>query len=113
MLLDLCKAGGLTTAVIVSRDGFVIESMGITDKLEMDAVGAVVSNGIVASETIGRELVTGKLGRGLLEYKNGVICVDYLGENAMIVTVADPKANLGNVRYQVKKWSATLEAAVA
>ena len=48
-LNELVKVEGVGAAVVVSSDGFVIESASSGGALDTDAVGAVVSAGIGAS----------------------------------------------------------------
>jgi uncharacterized protein len=103
VLTELVKIEGIGAAVVVSRDGFVIESASNGSSLDMDAVGAVVSAGIGASEVMGTELHVGAIQQSMVEYDNGIIVATLLGNAATLAIVADIKANLGNVRYQVKK----------
>lgn len=109
-LRDMIAVEGITTAVVVGRDGFVIE--GITNGAQMDieAVGAVISTGIGSAEVMGKNLEVGAMSQGMIEYKDGIIVMSFLGKDAILAVVADLKANLGNVRYQVKKRTPELEA---
>jgi len=109
-LRDLVNVEGINTAVVVGRDGFVIE--GVTDGTNMDieAIGAVISTGIGSAEMMGRELNVGVMSQGMVEYKNGIIVMSFLGLDAILAVVADLNANLGNVRYQVKKRSPEIQA---
>jgi predicted regulator of Ras-like GTPase activity (Roadblock/LC7/MglB family) len=109
-LQDLVQVEGINTAVIVGRDGFVIEGITSGSSLDIEAVGAVVSTGIGASEVMGRELGVGAMSVGMLEFKDGVIEMSFVGRDAILAVVADSSANLGNVRYQVKKRLGALEA---
>ncbi len=112
LLSEFTQVEGINTAVVVGRDGFVIEGVSNGANLDVEAVGAVVSTGIGASEVMGRELGVGAMTQGMAEYKDGVIVMSYLGREAVLAVVADLNANLGNVRYQVKKRTTDLEAAL-
>lgn len=111
-LEDLSKVEGITTAVVVSRDGFVIDGVSSTGAIDMEAIGAITSAGVGSSEVMGRELNVGQMTQIMNEYKDGIIVASFLGEGAILVIVADLKANLGNVRYQVKKRAPVIEAAL-
>ena len=111
-LTDLSKVEGITSVVVVSRDGFVIDGVSSTGTIDAEAVGAITSAGIGSSEVMGRELNVGEMTQVMNEYKNGIIVASFLGEGAILVIVADLKANLGNVRYQLKKRTAAIEAAL-
>jgi predicted regulator of Ras-like GTPase activity (Roadblock/LC7/MglB family) len=112
MLADLARVDGITAAVVVSRDGFVIEGVTSGGEMDTEAVGAVISAGIGASEVMGTELGVGELSQAMIEFKKGIIVVTFLGDSATLAIVADLKANLGNVRYQVKKRAAEIEKAI-
>jgi uncharacterized protein len=103
VLEGLLAIPGVGTAVVVSRDGFVIEGNSSSGSLDMEAVGAVVSAGVGASEVIGSELGVGGLAHSIVEYDKGIIVASPVGSAATLAVVADLKANLGNVRYQVRK----------
>jgi predicted regulator of Ras-like GTPase activity (Roadblock/LC7/MglB family) len=111
-LADLLKVEGINAAVVVGRDGFVIEGLSDAGDLDIEAVGAVVSTGLGAAEMMGRELGVGTMSVGMVEYKNGVIEMSLLGREAVLAVVADTKANLGNIRYQVKKRTQDIEASL-
>jgi predicted regulator of Ras-like GTPase activity (Roadblock/LC7/MglB family) len=112
LLADLAKVEGVRNAVVVSRDGFVIAGTSSGNGIDNDAVGAVISAGIGSSEMMGRELSVGEMAQMMIEYKKGVIVISFLGEGAVLATVADTEANLGNIRYQVKKRGPAIEAAL-
>ena len=111
-LNDLLKVEGINAAVVVGRDGFVIEGLTNGASLDVEAVGAVVSTGIGSAEVMGRELGVGTMSVGMLEYDQGIIEMSFLGREAVLAVVADSNANLGNVRYQVKKRHPDLVAAL-
>ncbi len=109
---DLVKAEGINTVVVVGRDGFVIEGVSNGAGLDVEAVGAVISTGIGSAEAMGRNLNVGAMSQGMVEYKDGIIVMSFLGSDAILAVVADLNANLGNVRYQVKKKSPEIQAAI-
>ncbi|MBC8180565.1 roadblock/LC7 domain-containing protein [candidate division KSB1 bacterium] len=102
-LEELAKVEGINSAIVVGRDGFVIDGVANGAAMDTEAVGAVVSTGIGSSEVMGRELNVGDMTQAMLEYDGGIIVTSFLGMDAILAVVADLKANLGMVRYQVKK----------
>ncbi|MFO0584372.1 MAG: roadblock/LC7 domain-containing protein [Anaeromyxobacter sp.] len=102
MLNELVKTEGVNTAVIVGRDGFVIDGVSARSKLDTEAVGAIISTGIGSAEVMGGELKVGTMTQSMFEYNDGIIVLSLAGE-AILAVVADPTANLGMVRFQVKK----------
>lgn len=111
-LAELVDIEGINTAVLVGRDGFVLEGVVGGGDLDVEAVGAVISTGIGSSEVMGTELAVGEFRQNMVEYSGGVIVVNLVGDNAILAVVADLKAPLGNIRYQVKKRLPAIERAV-
>jgi uncharacterized protein len=109
---ELIKVEGIGTAVVVGRDGFVIDGATNGQGMDIEAIGAVVSTGIGSAEMMGRELNVGVMTQGLLEFKDGIIVMGLLGHDAVLAVVADLNANLGNIRYQVKKRSSEIQASI-
>jgi predicted regulator of Ras-like GTPase activity (Roadblock/LC7/MglB family) len=111
-LANLAKVEGINSVVVVSRDGFVIEGISSKETIDTEAVGAIMSAGMGSSETMGFELNVGQITQVMNEYKFGVIIASFLDEATFLVIVADLKANLGNVRYQLKKQTPGIVAAL-
>ncbi|MBP7865377.1 MAG: roadblock/LC7 domain-containing protein [Acidobacteria bacterium] len=112
LLKELILVEGINTAVLVSRDGFVIEAVSRGGKVDTEAVGAVISTGVGSSEVVGNELGIGQLQQGMFEYKDGIIVISLLGADSILAVVATTGANLGNIRYQLKKRSVEIEKAM-
>jgi predicted regulator of Ras-like GTPase activity (Roadblock/LC7/MglB family) len=108
-LNELVNVEGINSAVVVGRDGFVIDGITAGMSLDADAVGAVISTGIGSSEVMGRELEVGAMTQGMVEFSDGLIVMALLGEDAILAVVADLNANLGNVRFQIKKRIKNIE----
>jgi predicted regulator of Ras-like GTPase activity (Roadblock/LC7/MglB family) len=103
VLADLVKVDGVNAAVIVARDGFVIDGVSNRGNLDTETVGAVISAGTGYSEVMGRELNVGAMTQGMIEFTGGLIMMNLVGLDTILAVVADPKANLGYVRLQIKK----------
>ncbi len=107
-LNDFLKVDGIRSAVIVGRDGFVIEGVSNDANLDIEAIGAILSTGLGTSEVMGKELSVGRLNQSMVEYEKGVLVMGTLGPDALLCVVCAHGANLGNVRLQVKKRSPIL-----
>ncbi|UCH94646.1 MAG: DUF4388 domain-containing protein [Candidatus Aminicenantes bacterium] len=110
-LEDFLQVEGVSTVVVVGRDGFIIDSAS-TGSFNIDEVGAVVSTGMGSSESMGGDLGVGDMQQGMLEYDNGIVFMRALGEDAIFVVVASPNVNLGMVRLQIKRRSNGIQAAL-
>ena len=102
ILKELVDVQGIDAAVCVGRDGFVIEAAAGSGA-DVDVIGAMVATGLGSAESVGRELNVGALDQAMMEYKQGVIVMTSIGEDAILSVVASTSASLGNVRLQVRK----------
>lgn len=102
ILSEFLKLDGVSAAVVVGRDGFVIESA-VSGKVDIEALGAMASTGVGTSEAMGQELGKGQLSQMLVELQNGPILLSPLSPDELIAIVADHGANIGRVRYELKK----------
>ncbi len=112
LLYELINIQGINSAVVVGRDGFVIDGVARDGIIDADAIGAVISTGVGSSEVMGKELKVGELTQGMFEYSDGLIMMALLGYDAILAVVADLNTNLGNVRYQIKKRLKLIEEAL-
>lgn len=103
VLEELVTIEGIQTAVLVGRDGFVIEAADRKGSVDLETVGAVISTGTRSTEQMGQELKIGGLSQSMVEYKDGLVIMSSIGGEAILAAVADSNANLGYVRYQVKR----------
>lgn len=102
VLSRLAAVPGVTLAVLVDREGFLIESAGDLI-LEAEAAGALAGCLAEASEAIGRELGQGALARLIAEYEVGLILVNRAASGTMLATVLCDPAVLDRARHEVKK----------
>ena len=102
VLSRLAAVPGVALAVLVDREGFLIESAGDM-VLEAEAAGALAGCLAEASEAIGRELSQGTLVGLIAEYEAGLVVVNMAGSGAMLATVLSDPAVLDGVRDDVKK----------
>ncbi|MDX9723711.1 MAG: roadblock/LC7 domain-containing protein [Myxococcota bacterium] len=106
VLNEMLTINGIREALIVGRDGFVIEHAG---DMDADAAGAIMSTVIGAVETMGRDLKSGALFQVMAEFDDGTVIVSPIGRDALLGLAAKKEANLGAIRHTVKKHLPTLE----
>ena len=93
---------GVRLAVLVGRDGLMIEGLTRDGKEDMEAVGAMMTSGLNTAEALGQEIARGSVVGVLHEYEHGLVSVDPLGDFALMVTMFDNAASIGRVRHLVK-----------
>ena len=111
LLEEFLKLEGVSAAVVVGRDGFVIESA-VSGKVDIEALGAMASTGLGTSEAMGKTLGKGELSQMLVELEKGPIILSPLSVDELIAIVADTTANIGRIRYELKKNKERLIAAL-
>src|SRR5229473_907962 len=93
---------GVRQAILVGRDGLMIEGLTRDGKDDMEAVGAIMTTGLSTAEALGQEISRGSVIGVLMEYENGLVSVDPLGDFALMVTLSDNASNIARVRHLVK-----------
>lgn len=87
-------------AAVVAHDGLLIESTARPD-VDVDAICAVASNGLAMAEALGREIHKGETTQTLLEYKQGLVLLEPISEDAMLLLMTNAREELGQVRFLV------------
>jgi hypothetical protein len=102
ILGEFLKIDGVSAAVVAGSDGFVIESA-VSGKFDVEALAAMASTGLGTSAAMGSSLEKGEMAQMLVELEHGPILLSPLSENELIAIVADGTANIGRIRYDLKK----------
>jgi uncharacterized protein len=111
ILSDLVKIEGVSAAAVVGRDGFIIEHVS-NIKIDVDALGAMASTSVGTSEAMGIELGKGKFEQVLVELEKGPVLLSLISDNEILAVVAETGANIGRIRYEVKKNKERIAAAL-
>jgi uncharacterized protein len=93
---------GVRLAVLVGRDGLMIEGLTRDGKEDMEAVGAMMTSGLNTAEALGQEIARGNVVGVLNEYEHGLVSIDPMGDFALMVTMFDNATSIGRVRHMVK-----------
>lgn len=113
-VLNKFKAvNGVDVAVVVSSDGMQIESYSRpSSTIDIDEVCAVASTGLQMSDALGGATSRGQTRQAVLEYDGGVIVLEPLGEDLMVVVVSADPASIGKIRYVSKRYKDELLSAI-
>jgi len=93
---------GVRLAVLVGRDGLMIDGLAREGKDDMEAIGAMMTSGLSSAEALGQEIARGRVVGVLNEYERGLVSVDPMGDFALMVTLFDNAASISRVRHMVK-----------
>ncbi len=110
VLMDFTRIEGVQGVAIVSKDGFIVDSV-ISGGFDPEALAAMVTTLAGTATRISEELRFGDLDILIGEYRNNYLLLEDLGE-AYLVVIADKRAILGRVRYEVRKQRDRVRAAL-
>ncbi len=101
VLEDFLKVPGVMSAVVVGRDGFLIESSGTSTAVSIEDLGASLAHAVNGVEEMGNELQIKGFQDLFVEYGRAVIMCRPVGD-AIIAVVAPDASKLGIIRHKVK-----------
>ncbi|RRR78350.1 MAG: roadblock/LC7 domain-containing protein [Candidatus Viridilinea halotolerans] len=99
-------------AAVVATDGLLIESTAEPD-VDVDAICAVASNGLAMAESLGREIDKGGAIQTMLEYEDGIVVIEPISREAMLLLLANTRDDLGYVRFLVAKHREDMADAIS
>ena len=86
----------------MATDGLLIESVALPD-IDVDAICAVASNGLAMAEALGREIDKGEAIQTMLEYEGGIVFIEPVGREAMLLLMGNLRDDLGYLRFLIAK----------
>jgi predicted regulator of Ras-like GTPase activity (Roadblock/LC7/MglB family) len=111
VLEEFLRIEGVTTAALVSADGFLIESAG-TGQVDRDALAALGSSAMQFFSRAGLSLDRGPAGQFVLEYRNGTIIFQRISEDELLAIVTDIHSSPGRLAYILPKISTRVAAVI-
>lgn len=107
VLSTLVDVAGANGAMVVGRDGLMLSQTGVIGE-DVDSIAALASNALRSPENLSEQLSSGALMQVLLQYERGIVAVEPLSEEYVLVMAMGENANIGMVRYALKKHKAKL-----
>ncbi|GAC1434815.1 MAG: hypothetical protein NVSMB65_08830 [Chloroflexota bacterium] len=101
-LSRLIEYDGVTLALLVGRDGLLIDGVARNQDGDLESLAAIISNLMTQAERVGAQIEQGALAQMILEYGPFFVGVEPLGDD-IIVVGADKPANLGLLRTALKR----------
>ena len=102
LLNDLLTIQEVDAAVVIGRDGFVIEQVGKQITVELDALGASIAGAVMRLEKMGQELQIEKFRDMFIEYGDALLLCSPIGD-AILTVLASDASSLGMLRFKLKK----------
>ena len=100
---DLLTVPGIDAVVVIGRDGFVIESAGNSNRVNIDELGASLAHAVNGIEEMGNELKINLFQDMFVEYGKAVIMCKPVGD-AVAAVIAPDASKLGIIRHKTKKY---------
>ena len=107
-LRDAAEAKG---AIVVGKDGLTLSQVGVIDG-DIESIGALASNSLRSPQSLGEQLGSGGLVQVLVQFERGAVVVEPLTEDYVLVMVAGEDANIGMIRYALRKHKVELISAL-
>ncbi len=116
-LLDqVLQIKGVTSAAVVSGEGFIVEGQ-TTDDTDLGFVGGLIASGLASSRALAGLLGEGDITQTMIEYEGGPVLLTPLqegdDEGYVAVVTLDATNNLGRARFQLRKLLPEIAKAVA
>ncbi len=97
----------IEASAVVSDDGFIIASV-LPQDIDEDRVGAMSATMLALGERAAGELERGELEQTFVKGKEGYVIMSFVGEAAVLTTIASKAAKLGLVFLEMKRATAEL-----
>ncbi len=102
VLKGILDIPGIEAAIVVGRDGFVIEAEGQSEDVEEDVLGACLATAINGIEVMGQEMSISTFQDMFVEYGSALIMCRPIGD-AVVALVAQDASKLGIIRHKIKE----------
>jgi predicted regulator of Ras-like GTPase activity (Roadblock/LC7/MglB family) len=93
---------GVNAAVILGRDGLLIDSQAVPNVLPED-IAAHVPAIINAADEFGAAALQGQLITAVLEHRDGLAIVAVLSTDAVLLVLLKPDANIGQLLFELRR----------
>ena len=93
---------GVDAAVVLGRDGLLIDGQS-ADGINTEDLAARIPPIIASAAELGLGTGQGELVTAVLEHDRGLAIVSVLSQDAVLLVLATPNANLGQLIYELRR----------
>jgi uncharacterized protein len=93
---------GVDAAIVLGRDGLMIDSQ-LGPGLDADDVAARIPAIIGPADDLGAATGRGDLLTAVLEHRNGIAVVSVLSSEAILLVLLNPRANIGQLLFELRR----------
>lgn len=117
LLNQALQIRGVTSAAVVSGEGFIVEGVSSND-MDLGFVGGLIASGLASSRVLASLLGEGEVSQTMIEYEDGPVLLTPLQagndeDGYVAVITLDSTNNLGRARFQLRKLLPEIAQAVA
>ena len=102
---------GVEAAVLLGRDGLLIDSQAIAG-LDAEDLAARIPSIMAAADDLGANSGRGELVTAVLEHSGGLALVSALNREAVLLVLLAPGANVGQLLYELRRNRGQIAALV-
>ncbi len=102
VLADLNRVDGVHGSLVVSSDGLIIAEA-VPPDIDSEVVGAIATTVYGSGERVVDEMDLGELEQMLIESSEGKVMIIAVSDEATLVLITDPDANLGLIRLRAQE----------
>jgi len=112
ILNEMVRVEGVNAAMVISKDGFVIDFvLSASEEIDPESVAAMLVTVHGAVKRFGEEFQLGNVELTTVEYEKGKVLLADV-EDAIVVLITSKEALLGRVRYELKRQKDRIQAAL-
>jgi predicted regulator of Ras-like GTPase activity (Roadblock/LC7/MglB family) len=102
LVAALRQREGVDAAIVLGRDGLLIDSQTITG-LDPEDLAARIPPIISAADDLGKSASRGEAVTVILEHRQGMAIVSVLNTEAILLVLVQPNANIGQLLYELRR----------
>ncbi len=102
LLNEILSIEGVEGALIIGLDGFIVESKGTNETVNLDALGASIAKSFSGIVGMGTEMKVGHFKNLYIEYENTMI-LGFPVDDLLVAIIAPEHGRLASIRFKLKK----------
>ena len=111
ILKEFLLIEGVTSAALIARDGFLIESIQ-NETADSEALAALGSCALRFFTGIGTSMQMGHAQQIVFEYRAGAIILTRVSDDELLAIITDKRSTLGHLAYMLPKISTRVAAVI-
>ena len=109
ILASMITDEGLSIALIVGRDGLLVEGQSRGSSMDLQAIGAMAARSLVDADRIGKALNAGPLNRVRARFENYLLSVETLTDTDLLVAAVSNPSDGERLYNAISRYHAQLQ----